>query len=412
MVAGAGHAPAHYIPVPLYQNTVTVPLLDLKAQYATLKTELDAALLAVAESQYFILGDHVRAMEQEMARYLGVRHALGVSSGTDALLLALMALNIGPGDQVVAPTFSFFATAGVVWRLGARPVFADVDPVSFNILPESLERVITPHTKAIVPVHLFGQSADMDAVMQVASARGIPVIEDAAQAIGTRYADGRTVGSIGLAGCFSFFPTKNLGCFGDGGLVTTNDDELFERMRIMRVHGGQPKYYHHVVGGNFRLDEMQAAVLRVKLPHLDGWSAARARNADLYTNLLMKAGLSGGTGALEFDSLNRVLLPRAMYAGSGAANSHIYNQYVLRVQNRDALREHLAQNGVGTEIYYPVPLHLQKCFAELGHSAGDFPNAERLAAEVLALPIYPELTAEQITHVVQAIAGFVGTIDD
>jgi dTDP-4-amino-4,6-dideoxygalactose transaminase len=385
---------------------MTVPLLDLKAQYASLKGELDAALLRVAESQHFILGPEVDRLERAMEEYLEVRHALGVSSGTDALLLALMAVGVGPGDEVIVPTFSFFATAGVVSRLHARPVFVDNDPVSYNIDPEAIRAAITGRTKAIVPVHLFGQSADMEPIMQMAEERGIAVVEDGAQAIGVRYRDGRRVGSIGTVGCYSFFPSKNLGGFGDAGLVTTNDSELYERMRIMRVHGGEPKYYHHVIGGNFRLDALQAAVLSVKLPHLDNWSEARLHNAGRYDELFIEHGLNAGEGAMEFDEANRVLLPQAVYRGSGVGSYHIYNQYTIRVERRDALRGWLSERSIGCEVYYPVPFHQQSCFADLGYKTGDFPHAERAAAEVLALPVYPELSEEQIRHVVEAIAGF------
>jgi dTDP-4-amino-4,6-dideoxygalactose transaminase len=384
---------------------ISVPLLDLRAQYAALKPQLDGAMLRVAESQRFILGPEVDAFERSMREFLEVGHALGVSSGTDALLLALMALGIGPGDSVIVPTFSFFATAGVVSRLGARPVFVDVDPVSFNIDPSQIAGSIDATTRAVVPVHLFGQSAEMDAITAVAEAHGLAVVEDAAQAIGVRYCDGRRVGSIGTVGCFSFFPSKNLGAFGDGGLVTTNDPELFERLRIMRVHGGEPKYYHSVVGGNFRLDELQAAILAVKLPHLDAWSAARRLNAERYIELFAEHGLAERPGVEEFDAANPVLLPASVYAGCGVDDVHIYNQFVIRVEHRDALRAWLSERRIGTEIYYPVPLHRQACFA--GAAEGrSLPVSERLAREVIALPIYPELTDEQLRHVVEAIAAF------
>jgi dTDP-4-amino-4,6-dideoxygalactose transaminase len=386
--------------------SMTVPLLDLKAQYATLKSELDAAVLRVAESQYFILGPEVDRLERSMEEYLEVEHALGVSSGTDALLLALMALGVGPGDEVIVPTFSFFATAGVVSRLHARPVLVDSDPVSYNIDPGAIRSAISPRTKAIVPVHLYGQSADMEPIMRIAEEHRIAVVEDGAQAIGVRYKDGRRVGSIGTIGCFSFFPSKNLGGYGDGGLITTNDPVLHERMRIMRVHGGEPKYYHHVIGGNFRLDALQAAVLNVKLPHLDGWSRQRERNAVRYEELFVARGLNTGSGAIDFSHENRVLLPQAVYRESGVWPHHIFNQYVIRVRQRDALRVWLGQKSIGTEVYYPIPFHLQECFADLGYQSGDFPNAERAASEVLALPIYPELSDEQIEYVVNTIAEF------
>ena len=337
------------------------------------------------------------------------RHALGVSSGTDALLLALMALGIGPGDEVIVPTFSFFATAGVVSRLHARPVFVDIDPKTWNIDPEGVAAAITERTKAIVPVHLFGQSADMDALMAVAAGRDIPVIEDAAQAIGTQYHDGRRVGGIGFAGCFSFFPSKNLGGFGDGGLLTTNDSDYYQRVRIMRMHGEKTRYHHMVVGGNFRLDALQAAVLAVKLPHLPAWSAARRKNAELYNQLFIEAGLSTGTGVQDYRNGDRVLTPTAVHGDSGHADHHIFNQYVIRSKQRDDLKSWLESKGIGTAVYYPIPFHQQECFSDLGYSIGDFPNAERAANEVLALPIYPELANKQIEYVVQSIADFFQT---
>lgn len=388
---------------------MTVPLLDLKAQYHALKADLDAAVLDVIERQHFILGPDVERLERMTEEYLGVRHALGVSSGTDALLLALMALGIGPGDEVIVPTFSFFATAGVVSRLHARPVFVDIDPKTWNIDPEGVAAAITERTKAIVPVHLFGQSADMDALMAVAAGRDIPVIEDAAQAIGTQYHDGRRVGGIGFAGCFSFFPSKNLGGFGDGGLLTTNDSDYYQRVRIMRMHGEKTRYHHMVVGGNFRLDALQAAVLAVKLPHLPAWSAARRKNAELYNQLFIEAGLSTGTGVQDYRNGDRVLTPAAVHGDSGHADHHIFNQYVIRSKQRDDLKSWLESKGVGTAVYYPIPFHQQECFSDLGYSIGDFPNAERAANEVLALPIYPELANKQIEYVVQSIADFFQT---
>ncbi len=390
-------------------QVMTVPLLDLKAQYHALKADLDAAVLDVIERQHFILGPDVERLERMTEEYLGVRHALGVSSGTDALLLALMALGIGPGDEVIVPTFSFFATAGVVSRLYARPVFVDIDPKTWNIDPEGVAAAITERTKAIVPVHLFGQSADMDALMAVAAGRDIPVIEDAAQAIGTQYHDGRRVGGIGFAGCFSFFPSKNLGGFGDGGLLTTNDSDYYQRVRIMRMHGEKTRYHHMVVGGNFRLDALQAAVLAVKLPHLPSWSAARRKNAELYNQLFIEAGLSTGTGVQDYRNGDRVLTPAAVHGDSGHADHHIFNQYVIRSKQRDDLKSWLESKGVGTAVYYPIPFHQQECFSDLGYSIGDFPNAERAANEVLALPIYPELANEQIEYVVQSIADFFQT---
>lgn len=386
-----------------------VPLLDLKPQYQSLKKELDEAILKVAESQYFILGPEVKKMEEACAEYLGVKHAIGVSSGTDALLLALMALDIQPGDEVIVPTYSFFATAGVVSRLNAIPVLTECDSVTFNIDVEDIKRKITPRTKAIIPVHLYGQSADMDEIMKIAKEHNLFVIEDAAQAIGTQYKDGRCVGTIGHIGCYSFFPSKNLGCFGDGGLVATNDDELAKILTIKRVHGGEPKYYHKVIGGNFRLDAIQAVVISVKLPHLNAWSKKRRENASLYTELFVAAGLAEQTGRTKFDSNNKVLLPKAVYENlsSAVTNYHIYNQYIIRVEERDALREYLSKNDIATEIYYPVPFHLQECFADLGNKKGDFPVSEFCADTSIALPIYPELSDDQIKYVVDKISEFI-----
>lgn len=383
-----------------------VPLLDLKPQYHSLKKELDEAIIRVAESQYFIMGPELTEMEKKFQQYLNVKHAWGVSSGTDALLLALMALDIKPGDEVIVPTYSFFATAGVVSRLFATPVFVENDPVTFNIDPKDIEKKITKKTKAIIPVHLFGQSAEMDEIMKIAEAHNLYVIEDAAQAIGTQYKDGRFVGTIGHIGCFSFFPSKNLGGYGDGGLIITNDDKLSEIIRIKRVHGGEPKYYHKVIGGNFRLDALQAAVLRVKLPHLQSWTEKRQQNAKRYNQLFIEAGLAEETGRTKFDNKNKVLLPKAVYENSGVKNYHIYNQYKIRVEKRDALREFMTKHEIGTEIYYPVPFHLQECFADLGYKKGDFPISEFSANTSIALPIYPELTDEQLQYVVSTIKKF------
>jgi dTDP-4-amino-4,6-dideoxygalactose transaminase len=382
-----------------------VPLLDLKIQYQALKTEIDAALIRVAESQACILGPEVDALERELEAYLGVKHAIGVSSGTDALLMAMMALNIGPGDEVIVPTFSFFATAGCVARLNATPVFVDVDNVTYNIDVDLVRKAITPRTKAIVPVHLFGQAADMDALMALSAEFNIPIIEDAAQAIGTQTADGRRVGSIGHIGCFSFYPTKNLGAFGDGGLVTTNDDTMAVRLKQIRNHGMEPRYYHKIMGGNFRLDAMQGAVLRVKLPHLPSWHAARRKNAELYTKLFTEAGVSSGPGRTSFGPNDLVLLPKAVHEGTSADN-HIFNQFTIRSAHRNALRAHLAELGIGSEIYYPVPFHRQECFASLNCNDEAFPISNCLAATVLALPIYPELPEAHIHEVVNAIVAF------
>lgn len=386
-----------------------VPLLDLKPQYKSLKKELDEALILVAESQYFILGPEVEKMEKLLNDYLGCKYSLGVSSGTDALLIALMGIDIKPDDEVIVPTFSFFATAGVVSRLNAVPILVDSDPVTFNIDPKEIEKKITSKTKAIIPVHLFGQSCEMDEIMTVARKYNLKVIEDAAQAIGVQYQDGRCVGTIGDVGCFSFFPSKNLGCFGDGGLVTTNDQNLAERLRIMRVHGGEPKYYHKVIGGNFRLDALQAAVISVKLPHLDSWSAKRRINAETYTKLFIKHGLSESEGKIKFDNKNKVLLPKPVYIEKAKhiKNYHIYNQYIIRIEKRDKLRKYLAEKEIGTEIYYPIPFHLQECFSYLGYKQGDFPLAEQAANTSIALPIYPELSIEQLSYVVDSIKEFI-----
>jgi dTDP-4-amino-4,6-dideoxygalactose transaminase len=382
---------------------MTVPLLDLKKQYQSLKSELDEALIRVAESQYFIMGPEVDKMEKAFCEYLNCKYAIGVSSGTDALLVALMALDIQPGDEVIVPTYSFFATAGVVSRMNAVPVFADIDPVTFNIDPDDIEKRITNKTKAIIPVHLYGQSCEMDMIMEIARNNNLKVVEDGAQAIGVQYKDGKHVGTIGDIGCYSFFPSKNLGCFGDGGLVVSNDDVLGEKLRILRVHGGKPKYYHKIIGGNFRLDAIQAAVLNVKLPHLDDWSSHRRDNAELYTKLFIEAGLAEATGRIKFDDKNKVLLPKAVYKDSGVKNYHIYNQYIIRVEDRDLVRKHLSDQGVGTEIYYPVPFHKQECFSSLNYKNGEFPLAEEAADDSIALPIYPELTKEQQKYIVDEI---------
>ena len=368
---------------------MNVPLLDLQAQNGPLREEILAAIARVCDSQRFIMGPEIEALEGELARMLGVPHAVAVSSGTDAVLLALMALGIGPGDEVVTSTYSFFATGGCVARVGARPVLVDIDPGTFNVNPAEVARAITPRTKAIMPVHLFGLSADMDPILDEASRSGVPVIEDAAQAIGATY-KGRPAGSLGAIGCFSFFPSKNLGAFGDAGLLTMRDPKLAERARMLRNHGMEPKYYHHAIGGNFRMDALQAAVLRVKAPHLDAWTEARRVNARRYRRLFTEAGLDG-----------RVALP-----AEAPQCRHIFNQFVIRTAERDELKRHLDARGIGNEIYYPVPFHLQPCFAALGHRAGDFPNAERAAGESLAIPIYGELTVEQQQIVVDAVAEF------
>jgi len=387
---------------------IIVPLLDLKAQYAQIRAEVMPVIEQVCASQRFILGDQVLGFEDEVARYCASAAGVGVSSGTDALLLALMALGLAAGDEIITTPFTFFATAGTIARLGARPVFCDIDPVTFNLSPAAVQDFIDRQcvvragqlinrssgeaVKALMPVHLYGQSADMDPLMALAKQYRLKVIEDAAQAIGTEYKRGVRVGAIGDIGCFSFFPTKNLGAFGDAGLCTTNDADLAESMRVLRVHGGKPKYFHAVIGGNFRIDELQAAVLRVKLKYLDRWTEGRQRNAAFYTAAFADAHFA-----------NKLSIPRVPDDGR-----HIFNQYILRVQKRDALKDFLGKRGVGTEIYYPVPLHLQKCFEYLHHRAGDFPESERAALETLALPIYPELEPAQLEHVVAAIGEFYG----
>ena len=384
-----------------------VPLLDLKPQYLSLKKELDEAVLKVAESQYFILGPEVDSMEKSFSSYLNCKYSLGVSSGTDALLISLMAIGILPGDEVIVPTYSFFATAGVVSRLNAIPVFVDINPVTFNIDPDEFRKKITSKTKAVIPVHLYGQSCEMDKIMEIAKSKKIRVIEDGAQAIGVQYKDGKFVGTIGDIGCFSFFPSKNLGCYGDGGLVVTNDEELYEKLRILRVHGGEPKYYHKIIGGNFRLDAIQAAVLKVKLPHLDSWSQKRRENAQTYASFFINSGLAVEEGRTSFDTKNKILLPKAVYKSSDVKNYHIYNQYIIRVEKRDELRQFLSKNEIATEIYYPVPFHVQECFSNLNYKLGDFPIAEAVADTSLALPIYPELSNEQIEFVVGKIKEFI-----
>jgi len=373
---------------------MNVSLLDLKAHHQPLRKELLAALEQVLDKNNFILGNEVAELEEKIAAYCQVRFGVGVSSGTDALLAALMALDIKSGDEVITTPLSFFATVGVIVRLGARPVFVDIDPVTYNLDPARLEAAISPRTRAIIPVHLYGQCADMDPILEIATRRGLAVVEDAAQAIGSEYRAGRRAGSMGVAGCLSFFPSKNLGGLGDGGMVVTNDQTLAERLRILRVHGAKPKYYHQVVGGNFRLDTLQAAVLNVKLGYLDRWTALRQQHAELYEKLFRDAGLVDE---------KKVRLPKAVYKEAGIAHYHIYNQFVIGVSNRDQLQAHLKAKGIGTEVYYPVPLHRQECFNGLGYHEGDFPEAERASRELLALPIYPELNEDQQHYVVQSV---------
>ena len=374
-----------------------VPLLDLKAHHEPIQQEIMAALQQTFNSNAFILGPDVGKLEEQVATYCQAKYGIGVTSGTDALLLALMALGVGPGDEVITSPYSFFATAGVVARLGAKPVFVDIDPVSYNIDPARIEQAVTSKTKAIIPVHLYGQCADMTPIMELARRRNLHVIEDAAQAIGAEYRDGRRACSMGTVGCLSFFPSKNLGCLGDGGMAVTNDPALAERMKILRVHGSHPKYYHKLIGGNFRLDTIQAAVLNVKLNYLDGWTKRRQENADRYRSLFQQSGLV---------QKGVVRLPEAVYRDSGVKHHHIYNQFVLRVDRRDDLLTHLRRKEIGAEIYYPVPFHLQECFQYLGLKEGAFPESERAAKETIAVPIYPELTAAQQTEVAEAIASF------
>jgi len=368
---------------------MNVPLLDLKAQYRQIRGEVMAAIEAVCDEQGFILGPRVIELEQALARYVGTSHAVGVASGSDALLLALMALGVGPGDEVITVPFTFFATVGSITRLGAKPVFVDIRPETFNMDPSQIERNITTHTKAIIPVHLFGQCAEMEAIREMAKRRGVRVIEDACQAIGASR-NGVQAGALGDLGCFSFFPSKNLGGFGDGGLVTTNDSRLSDTVAILRVHGSRVRYMHELVGMNSRLDALQAAILRVKLKYLDQWTEGRRRNAVQYERLFKDAKL-----------LEQVILPR-----TDAGNHHVYNQFTIRAQKRDELRAYLKDKGIGTEVYYPVPLHLQSCYQELGYRKGAFPVSERAAEEVLSLPIYAELPDDNLSYVVKTIASF------
>jgi dTDP-4-amino-4,6-dideoxygalactose transaminase len=382
-----------------------VPLLDLKLQYQPLAAEIQSVIQEVCASQAFILGPAVKQLETSVAAYSRCRFGVGVSSGTDALLLALMALEIGAGDAVITSPFTFFATAGTIARTGAVPLFCDIDPVTFNLSPAAVRAFLDSQcdlrngqlltrdgkrVKAIMPVHLYGQMADMPALMEIAHAHNLRIIEDAAQAIGAEDSQGRRACSYGDVGCLSFFPTKNLGAFGDAGMCVANDPALNERMDVLRVHGGKPKYFHALIGGNFRLDELQAAILNVKFKHLDDWSRARQKNAAFYDKAFSRADLG--------------LAVETPVSPRGAR--HIYNQYIIRVRDRDQLRQHMSAQGVGSEIYYPVSLHQQKCFAYLGHRSGDFPESERAATETLALPIFPELTETQLQYVVETIAGF------
>lgn len=366
-----------------------VPLLDLKAQYVTIKDELLAAINQVMESQHFILGPKVEECEKAIAQYSNCKFGVGVTSGSDALLVCLMAENIGPGDEVITTPYTFFATIGAISRVGATPVFVDIDPETYNIDTRRVAEKITRKTRAIMPVHLYGQMAEMDPIMALSASHNLVVIEDAAQAIGSE-SKGRRAGSMGHYGCFSFFPSKNLGAAGDGGMIVTNDPDRAEKLRILRAHGSKPKYYHKVVGGNFRLDALQAAIVSAKLPYLDSWTEGRQRNAKLYDRLFFEAGLTKSA----------VKLPKV------TENRHIFNQYVIRVAHRDELQAHLKKNGIGTEVYYPVPMHVQECFAYLGHKAGEFPVSEAAAMGTLALPIYPELSDAQLRYVVETIRSF------
>ncbi len=381
-----------------------VPLLDLRPQHEGLRDEIIAAVTDVIDSTRYIMGPELERFEEAVAEYSGCKYALGVSSGTDALLLALMSLNIGPGDKVLVPDFSFFATAGVVSRLNAEPVFLEIDPTTFNLCPKHLEEKLESYTeeelaqvKAVIPVHLFGQCADMQAILGVAQQFGIAVVEDAAQAIGAEYrlnGEARRAGAMSDVGCMSFFPSKNLGGVGDGGMVTTNDTELHHQLHIKRVHGAEPKYYHKVIGGNFRMDPIQACVLRIKLQRLEAWHEQRRQNAVQYNQLLGEA------------QLEEVVCPAAVYQDDNLLNHHIYNQYTVRVQRREDLRKFLQERGVATEIYYPVPFHRQECFADLGYRPGSLPESDRAAREVLALPIYPGLTTEMQEYVVENLIEF------
>jgi dTDP-4-amino-4,6-dideoxygalactose transaminase len=382
-----------------------VPMLDLKAQYASMKEEIDRAISEVMEAQHFILGRWVEECEKAIAEYCRCAHAVGVSSGTDALLICLMAEGIGPGDEVITSPYTFFATAGVIARVGARPVFVDIDPTTYNLSPALISSKVTPKTRAIIPVHLFGQMAEMDAIGEVARKHDLIMIEDAAQAIGAEHNHHRA-GSVGKYGCLSFFPSKNLGAAGDGGMVVTNDGTRAEKLMCLRAHGSKPKYHHKMIGGNFRLDTLQAAIVSAKLVHLDAWTAARQRNAERYLHLFEEAGLlledgrqfaADGSAA---DDERQIALPII------STNRHIFNQYIIRVPQRDHLRIFLNAQGVATEVYYPVPMHLQECFSYLGYSRGEFPESEKAAQHTLALPIYPELSEEQAHYVVHCIREF------
>ena len=385
---------------------VTVPLLDLRAQYATIKGQIEKAIQGVLESQRFIMGPEVTSLEKEIAAYCGTEFAIGCASGSDAVLLALMALGIGPGDEVICPSYTFFATAGSIARLGAIPVFADLDPETYNVDIESVRQASArcSKLKAIMPVHLYGQTVDMSEYLALGEELDVPIIEDAAQAIGSRDSDGKLAGSRGVIGCFSFFPSKNLGAFGDAGILTTNDADLAERLSLLRLHGSKPKYYHKMVGMNSRLDAIQAAILRVKLRHIEAWHEGRRENAETYDGAFAAAGAATSAVPLTAGGF-----PLRTPQPTSSEATHIYNQYVIRVPSamRDTLRQHLQDQRIGTEIYYPVPLHMQECFSSLGYSEGDLPESEAAAAQTLALPIYPELTDQQLAHVTDTITAFV-----
>ena len=368
---------------------MNVPLLDLKAQYRSIKSEVLSAMEQVCDEQGFVLGPRVVAFEESIARYIGSRYAIGCASGSDALLLSLMAVGVKAGDEVITIPFTFFATAGVISRLGAKPVFVDIQPDTFNIDPSLIERAITPRTKAIIPVHLFGQCADMAAINEIAKRKKIRVIEDACQAIGAAQ-EGKRAGILGDTGCFSFFPTKNLGGFGDGGLITTNDKALADSMAMLRVHGSQVRYLHEAVGINSRLDALQAAVLQIKMKYLDQWNEGRRRNAERYQRLFAQT-----------KHVDRVVLPP-----TAPGNFHVYNQFTIRAPKRDALRTFLKEKGVGTEVYYPLPMHLQNCYRDLGYQKASFPLSEGAAEEVMSIPIYAELTESQQSYVVEMMAEF------
>ena len=380
--------------------------MDLKAQYAPIREECRAAFDRIADAQAFIGGPEVDGLEKEIAAYSQCQFGVGVTSGTDALLVSLMALGVQPGDEIITTPYTFFATGGCIHRMGAVPVFVDINPDSYNIEPSLIEAAVTPKTKVIMPVHLYGQMADMDPIMAIAARHNLYVIEDGAQAIGAEY-KGRRAGSIGHFGCFSFFPSKNLGAFGDGGMITANDPALAHKAKLLRNHGAEPKYYHKLVGGNFRLDALQAAILRIKLRYLDGWTDGRQQNAATYRRLFMEAGLVADERRTTNDQTSPFVLRPSSFVGLPAEEPerrHVYNQFVIRTGRRDAAMAKLKERKIGNEIYYPLPLHLQECFASLGYQPGSLPESERAAKETLALPIYPELTEEMQAAVVAAIA--------